>query len=35
LQEAKEAGEKNEDCVELFPMCDSSLLNVKRIYDSL
>jgi hypothetical protein len=35
LQEAKEAGEKNEDCFELFPGCDKSLLDVKRIYDSL
>lgn len=35
LMEAKDAGEKNEDCVELFPMCDTSLLNVKGIYDSL
>jgi hypothetical protein len=35
LQEAKEAGEKNEDCGEMFSVCEKSLLDVKKIYDSL
>jgi hypothetical protein len=35
LQEAKEAGEKNEDCAEMFSACEKSLLDVKSIYDAL
>jgi len=35
FQEAKESGEKLEDCKELYDLCDKSLLDIKTTYDSL
>lgn len=35
LVEAKEMGETNQDCADMYHMCEKSLLDMKKTYDSL